>query len=231
MEGKIKAILFDFDLTLFDSTSHKVNAVKSAAQQMIDAGLEMGEDEAYELLFKEYLSDFYGTEVISKFLKKHNKFNPKLLAAGIIGYRGGNGNKLEPIPEVLATLKELKNRGLRLAIVSDAPSLGIFKRLRSMGIARFFEEVIGRDITNVHKPSKEPFLEALNRMGLKPEETIYVGDRLERDIKGANDLGMYSVHAKYLDTLSDDSYKGQPDYTIDNFGELIGILQEINQKT
>ncbi|MBT3866039.1 HAD-IA family hydrolase [Candidatus Woesearchaeota archaeon] len=229
---KLKAVLFDLEMTLFDAESHKKKSVELAAQAMVDAGLKMEKEDAGKLLWKEYKKVFHGSNVISDFLKNNNQFDPIILEAGINGYRKVWVENTESYPGVKETLTKLKSLGLRLAIVTDAPLKKALKRVNALGLSDFFEEVLGPnefDDNLPRKPSPEPFLKALNQMGLKPEEAAYVGDWPERDIKGANEVGLISIHAKYGNVLSDNSYKGKSDYEINAFNELLGVIHSINQ--
>ncbi len=217
-------------MTLFDAETHKKRSVELAVQSMLNAGLKMEKEEAEKLLWKEYLIIFHGSQVISDFLKNNNQLSQEILDAGIEGYRKVWAEKTESYPEVKETLTELKSLGLRLAIITDAPVKKALKRLEALNLLDFFEEVIGPEDTGKLKPSKEPFLEATKRLGIQPNEAIYVGDWPERDIKGANEAGLTSVHAKYGNVISDNSYTGKPNYEINAFNELLGIIRSINQK-
>ena len=229
-ENKIKAVLFDLDMNLLDLFTAKNEAIDIAIQAMINAGLEMEREEALEKLKKEYFKDFEGSQVISNFLKNNDKYHPKILAAAINSYRKTKSELLKPYPEVIETLKELKSMNLKLAIVTDAPILKAFRRLDAVGVVDFFDEIVTFDDTGQKKPAPEPFKEALKRLNLSTEEAIHVGDWPERDVLGANGIGMISVHAKYGNKLSDSSFKGAADFEIESFGEIIGVIHSINQK-
>ena len=229
-ENKIKAVLFDLDMTLLDLFTPKDEAIKAALNAMMDAGLDMGKEEAFNKLKQEYYKDFEGPLVISNFLRNINQYHPKILAAAINSYRTSKAELLKPYPEVIDTLTKLKAKGLKLAIVTDAPILKAYRRLDSVGVTEFFDVVVTTTDTGKKKPSPEPFNEALKRLNLTKEEAVHVGDWPERDIKGANELGMLSVHAKYGDIFSDSSYKGKADYELDSFSELLGVVHTINQK-
>lgn len=65
-------------------------------------------------------------------------------------------------------------------------------------------------------------------MGLKAEETVYVGDRVDKDIKPAKELGMITVRilkGKYKD-MEDDEYS---DYTINSLQELVDIVKNLKR--
>ena len=229
-ENKIKAVLFDLDMTLLDLFTPKDEAIKAALSAMFDAGLDMDKEEAFIKLKKEYNKDFEGPLVISNFLNNVKQYHPKILAAAINSYRTTKAGLLKPYPEVIDTLTKLKATGLKLAIVTDAPVLKAYRRLDSVGVTEFFDIVVTVTDTGKKKPSPEPFTEALKRLNLTKEEVIHVGDWPERDIKGANEFGMISVHAKYGDIFSNSSYKGKADFEIESFSQLLGVIHTINQK-
>ncbi len=77
-QQKIKAVLFDLDMTLADLMTAKTSAIDSAISAMINAGLKMEKDAAYEELKKEYFKDFEGRSVITNFLKNQMEENPRI---------------------------------------------------------------------------------------------------------------------------------------------------------
>ena len=60
-----------------------------------------------------------------------------------------------------------------------------------------------------------------------PNETIMVGDWPERDIKGANEVGMKTAFAKYGDTF--DTQNSGADYVLEDISDLISIIETINK--
>ncbi len=221
-----KAIIFDLDNTLIDFMKIKKASIDAAVAGMISAGLKMSRDEATRTLFELY--DEYGIEyqqIFQKFLEKvHKKVDFRILAAGIVAYRKLQLGLLEPYPNVVPTLIKLKERGLKLAILSDAPRLKAWIRLTEMGLADFFDVVITFDDTGELKPSKVGFMMVLNELKVKPEEAVMVGDNQDRDIKGAKNIGMKTVFASYGATKNVKS--SLADFDINSIDELIRIINK-----
>ncbi len=220
----IKAVIFDLDNTLIDFMTMKRLSCDAAISAMIDAGLNVKKDKAMKELFKLY--DKYGLEektIFQKFLKKiAKKVDYEILASGIVAYRRVRAGFLEPYPHVGQVLFELKKRGIKLAIVSDAPRLKAWIRLVSMKINHLFDDVVTFDDTKELKPSIVPFNVAFNRLKVKASECLMVGDRPERDIKGAKKLGMITCFAKYGNPKA----KGSgADYEINDIKELLEIVE------
>ena len=220
----IKAVIFDLDNTLIDFMTMKNHSCGAAISAMIDAGLNVDKGKALKELFSLY--DKYGLEektIFQKFLKKvMNKVDYEVLASGIVAYRRVRAGFLEPYPHVSDVLFELKRRGIKLAIVSDAPRLKAWIRLVSMKLNRLFDVVITFEDTKELKPSTKPFELAFKKLKLRPSECLMVGDRPERDIKGAKKLGMSTCFAKYGNIKARDS---KADYEINDIKELLEIVE------
>ncbi|HEU4562220.1 MAG TPA: HAD-IA family hydrolase [Longimicrobium sp.] len=86
-------------------------------------------------------------------------------------------------------LHELKRRGYRLAVISNADGR-VEALLDSLGLLSHFEFVIDSGSVGVEKPDPRIFRMALERMGVQPHEAVYVGDVYEIDVVGARAAGM-----------------------------------------
>ncbi|MEM3616580.1 MAG: HAD family hydrolase [Candidatus Bathyarchaeia archaeon] len=69
----------------------------------------------------------------------------------------------------------------------------IYAGLRRVGISKFFDVILVSDAVGWRKPHVKIFEEALKKLGVGAEETVYVGDSPEEDVKGAKQLGMKTV--------------------------------------
>lgn len=192
---KIRAIVFDLDNTLIDFMQLKKESCKAAVQAMIAAGLKMDEKQAYAKLMKTYFKvGLESDEAFTHFLIEIDQFNYKILAAAINRYLEAKNCLIKPYPNVKTVLKTLKEKGLILSIVTDAPKTKAYQRLLLMDIEHYFRFVVGFEDTNLKKHTGLPL-----QLGIKllkkdtPEllnsEILMVGDSIERDITPAKNLG------------------------------------------
>ncbi|OIO41551.1 hypothetical protein AUJ62_02660 [Candidatus Pacearchaeota archaeon CG1_02_32_21] len=194
-----RAIIFDLDNTLIDFVETKNLVIQESVKAMIDAGLKAN----YESLLKEFSSYYWkhGIEeqkIFQKFLKqKYGKIDYKILAHAILAYRKTKNGLLSPYPGAKNMLIALKEKGLKLAILSDAPRLEAYLRLCSVGFDDFFDVILTKDDTKSIKPHAKGFLLAAKKLGVNPKDCVMVGDRPEKDIIGAKNLGMKTIFAKY----------------------------------
>lgn len=219
----IKAVLFDLDNTLIDFMKMKKMCVENAADAMIDAGLEMGREEATEKLFKEYWEiGIEHDQIFQRFLEKvDGEINYKILGSAIAAYRKTVISYLEPYPHVTSTLTELKIKGIKIGIVTDAPRIKAWIRLCALKLHHLPDTVITVDDTGERKPSTKPFKKALQELQTKPQECLMVGDWIDRDIEGAKKLGIKTCFAKYGHIQG--KTEGA-DHTINDIKELLEII-------
>lgn len=224
----IKAVIFDLDNTLLDFVKMKDTAINAAVEAMIDAGLKMDKEEVKKKIYEIY--EEKGIEyqqVFDKFLEGVlGEIEPKIHAAGIVGYRRAREGTLVTYPHVNVTIIELLKRGLKLAVVSDAPRLQAWLRLCTLGLHNYFDVVVAFEDTGKRKPDPQPFEKVLSLLEVKPSEVIMVGDWAERDIIGAKTLNMKTVFARYGDTFGTKS--SGADYEINDLLELLEIVDKEN---
>ena len=98
-------------------------------------------------------------------------------------------------PDALEALDRLRARGLRTAVVSNAPFPPEFmhRQTRLSGIAERVDAVVFSSEVGRRKPAPELYLAALDRLGAEPAETLFVGDRVLEDYDGPRRLGMQAV--------------------------------------
>lgn len=79
-------------------------------------------------------------------------------------------------PETISTLTELKKRGARIGIISTKYRHRILDYLKDYLPDDFFDIVIGGEDVKQPKPHPEGLLLAIERLNVRPEETLYIGD-------------------------------------------------------
>jgi len=224
----IKGVVFDLDNTLLDFMKMKEFAVKAAIKGMIEAGLIVNEDKSYNEINSIY--EEFGWEnqkVFDVFLEKSiGHVDNKFLAAGIVAYRRAREANLMAYPNVNKTLMALSKSGIKLGVVSDAPSREAWMRIYYLNLYHYFDVVITYDDSGERKPSPIPFQLALDGMGLRPEETIMIGDWPERDVVGAQQIGMKTAFARYGDTFG--TVNSGADWDLNDIYQLVSIINEHN---
>ncbi len=97
-------------------------------------------------------------------------------------------------PEVKDVLMELQQRGLKLGLISTGYEEGIHLILEKVNLEKTtFDIIVGVDTAQCMKPHPDIFKYAVKELDVKPEETIFVGDDVEADYKGAENAGLRAL--------------------------------------
>lgn len=97
-----------------------------------------------------------------------------------------------PYPESEIVMEELRDRGLKLYVVSNWDVL-LGEVLEDLGWMRYFEGVVSSAVVGVEKPETGIFEEALRVSGASGGRTVHVGNDPEADVRGAAQAGLDAV--------------------------------------
>lgn len=99
-----------------------------------------------------------------------------------------------PYDDAAYTLEQLSGKYM-LALLSNGPSDGQRNKLRQCGLDKYFdpERIIVSGDYGIKKPDPRIFIIACEKLGVKPEEAVYVGDIYARDVLGAHRAGLTPV--------------------------------------
>jgi len=207
-------VLFDLDGTLIDSGPIIMASMRHASVTVL--GREPDEERVR--------ASIGGPGLIAQM----RELDPGRVDELVESYRAHNEPlhaTLESFEGVLELLPELRARGHRLGIVTA-------KRVRTVHLAfdRFpvlrdtTEVLVGAEDTQRHKPDPEPLLEALARMGARPEDAAYVGDS-PFDIRAGKAAGAFTVAVGWGGIHSEERLlREEPDALVRMAEELLGLL-------
>ena len=216
----IKAILFDINGTLIDIHTDEGNEeiYRGISHLLTYQGITLhrweARDEYYRIMdvqrkaSMEQYPEFDVVNIFREFLKR------QFLAKGVIPteklewlplflaetYRGISRNRLQLYPGVLEVLSELHSR-YKLAAISDAQSAWCRSEMRAVGIEGYFDPIIVSGDYGYRKPDHRLFRAALAVLNLNPENVLFVGNDMFRDIYPANQLGGFSLMISPTATL------------------------------
>ena len=131
-------------------------------------------------------------------------------------------------PDYLHGLLDTLSQRYRLGLLSNYPDgVAIRATLERLDLEKYFQAVVvSGDVGHV-KPHPLPFETVLDRLGVGPEEAVYVGDNWLGDIQGAKQVGMAAVYTLQYDTPEKfERREGDrdPDLTIHHLTELLDHL-------
>ncbi|NYZ76614.1 TIGR02253 family HAD-type hydrolase [Candidatus Micrarchaeota archaeon] len=216
----IKVVLFDIDNTLFPSNEFAELARRHAISLMIEAGLPVDADKAYEklqLIIKKYGPNY--PKHFNALLKEFGmKPNPKIVAAGIVAYHQAK-TSIFPYPDVPQTLIHLREEGYKVCAASQGVAIKQWDKLIRLGLHNILHEVF---VTP--KKSKKFYRSILRKLKLTPQEVVMVGDNIETDTKPAGEAGITTILVS-----PKGRHKGEADYSVKSIGEIPKILEGLKR--
>ena len=136
-------------------------------------------------------------------------------------------------PDAESLLKRLKEKGYALGVISNTGSLTqVYYSLEAYGIRKYFETVCLSCISGFRKPHPILFEMTARNLGLLPEECMYVGDTLTRDVIGSRRagygkcvrIGSFLTGPSDMQVAIRDEEKADADYVVEHLSEIAGLL-------
>lgn len=197
----IKKIIFDVDNTLIPWKKEYFEEIKEVLNEL---KIDYTENDFNQIL-----------KALGEYENEHYKFDRKLMIEYInkctgkqypIEFMYGCTDKWSKCaPEkielqLIETLEYLKTK-YELVVLTDWYADQQAKRLEKAGILKYFTNVYGAEKTN-RKPFKDAFIQAIGDN--MPEECVMIGDSLERDIKGALNVGCKAINYSQDNNISEE---------------------------
>jgi 2-haloalkanoic acid dehalogenase type II len=195
----LKAVLFDVGLTLIKTAPFPeiysriltCFGVKVSIDDIIRAQ-EATESEFDAANYPINRRKEYWTRYNASLLEKLGVKERRLFLAEKIDALWWEFSHLQVYSDVEPTLSSLRAKSLKLGIVSNGLEKDLEHVLEKLKLKEWFDVVVGIDSCNCAKPDKEIFLYALDRLGVQPGDSLFVGNSAETDYRGALNVGIKS---------------------------------------
>lgn len=210
--ASINTIMFDFDGTLMDTTDLIIESFKYTVRKHLNYDIDA--KDLYPTFGRpliealEELAPNRGEELIKTY-REFNLYNHDQMV-----------NIFDHVPETLAALKDRK---IKLGIVTSKSRATLEKGLELYNLKPYFDAIVALEDTVRHKPHPEPILHCLQLLQATPDQALYVGDS-PHDIKCAHQAGVKAVAVRWS-YLSWDSIEAEnPEFTIETIQDLFTII-------
>ena len=232
----IDTVLFDLDDTLHDDTAaYRAAALVAArmaarergidAQALADAydGAAMG---FWSALSVEHLTRSIGDERTRMWydaLREIGVDDLELAARCAAAYVAARAEVLALAPGAVELLDALRARGCKLGLVTNGFAATHHDKIDRLGLRERMDGFFLADEVGMVKPDPELFLHACRELGSEPARTAMVGDRYDRDVRGAQQAGLFTV---LIDVHAIPLPDGAPppDAVVDAIDEVLAVL-------
>lgn len=160
---KVSAVIFDFDMTLADSSwaIHRCTnllakefGLKEVPRELVLRGIGLPIEDCWRLFwgdFKEEWIDFYRAR-----------------------FRGEEQSGIKPFPNAVPLLEKLRAAGIKTGVVSNRKFAR--KVIDSTGLAPYMDAVVGLEDVTRAKPAPDALFLGIERLGSSAGASLYVGD-------------------------------------------------------
>ena len=211
MVVRLKAILFDLDGTLLDSVPVILKSFREVYDEM---GIPF--DEGFVLrnigIPLRVQGKVFGGERAEEFIERYK-----------VIYRRYHGQDDKLFPGTVEMLDVVRAKGYRTAVVTSKSVPSTQRTTQGAGIADKFDVMVTADDVTHPKPHPEPIVKALELLGVRPEEAVYVGDALS-DVDAAQKAGVRMAAVSWGARTREDLEARCPGRVFDSWREFLDWL-------
>lgn len=228
----IKAVLFDFDHTLYD----REKTIAGAASEL------------YRLLKKDYLkeeiteADFAQALLTAETSEKGYYANgyqgvcDELERLGMFAQKPTKEQYCEHFyptmskhitvfPDTYPVLAQLREAGYKVALLTNGYIASQQGKLQYTRVPDYMDEIIISEELGKQKPHPLTFIAMCRRLGIRTDEAVYVGDNIISDICGARGAGLIPVWKPFAREWPADVTP--PPFIINELSEIHAILEKL----
>ncbi|MEX2215590.1 MAG: HAD family hydrolase [Phycisphaeraceae bacterium] len=129
---------------------------------------------------------------------------------------------IKPHPDAQRVLSQLKQTH-RIVMVSNHPTHAQLDKVARLGFDPHFDAIVTSEETGVEKPDPRIFQVALDRVGVKAEEAVMIGDHTTGDIEGAHAAGIRTIYMSQFNR--NESAPACADYVVERLGDVLAIVR------
>ncbi|NIN65413.1 MAG: HAD-IA family hydrolase [Anaerolineae bacterium] len=245
----LRGIIFDLGNTLM-YMGHEWSAVlaqggRDLAEFLVNKGIEIepGQfaDDFISLrrtLYKksveqqvEYTADYTLTTLLAQL--GYERVSDGLIEQATNAFFAFEESYWQPYPESQDTLRELSERGYRLALISNATYDPLIQRLVDKGdFRKWLDMALSSAAVGLRKPHPGIFQMVLDHWGFPPSQVLMIGDVLRFDIAGAHNSGMKGILAAW-DLYPDYDAEADfvvPDARVDSLTDLVEVIVVLDEQ-
>ncbi len=221
----IRGIIFDLDDTLYDYSfleQEATNVIEQYAEQLLQIkkelfreAVQIGKEKVKKQL--PFVAAGHSRVLYYQKALEHLNYYPLSMALELEqiywDYFFQQMKLRKGVEELLNLIKKI---GWKISICTDLTTAIQLQKIRVLGLERWIDCIVTSEEVGVEKPNSEIFCFCLEKMQLDRKEVIMVGDSLERDIKGAEKVGIQAIW--YVNHKIEVQQKER--HMVENFTEL-----------
>ncbi|MEH7883454.1 HAD family hydrolase [Bacillus sp. JJ1609] len=219
---EIKAVFFDLDGTLLDRNASLVKFIKDQYERYIKELSLINKQHFINRFLELDCRGYVWKDRVYSQLLQEMKITSLTWEVLLEDYLNNFKHACVPFRNVRKVLETLRQMGIKLGLISNGKRQFQRDNLKALGIADYFNTILISEEVGLRKPDPLIFQMGLDHLSVSAEESIFVGDHPENDIKAARDAGMLGIWKR-------DEYwmEAAADFTINDLYEIVAIVQNL----
>jgi putative hydrolase of the HAD superfamily len=134
-------------------------------------------------------------------------------------------NNCVPFTNLTQMLEELKRSNILLGMITNGYGQFQMDNIRALGIENYFDAILVSEWEGIKKPDPKIFKRALEQLNVLPNQSLFVGDHPDNDVKAAQNVGMKGIWKKDFQWNNVEA-----DFIVDDLEELSLIIENLNKQ-
>lgn len=165
-DAELKAVIFDMDGVILDSFDAWFNVVNLARKEL----------KLKNISKEEFRNEAWGTSVQADVKKYYQNKSVEEISALYKRLMLESIGKTRLMPGVAEAIQAVRKKGIKTGLVTNSFQSVVSKALEFHKINGCFDAVVTADEVERVKPYPDPLIKICEKLGIMPQETIYVGD-------------------------------------------------------
>lgn len=216
----VQAVVFDLDGTLLDRRVSFERFMREQWQRFAGVLHSLDQSEYVRTMVESDRDGYAPRHELFAGLRARFELPSELAETLLRDYRAGFPSACVLFPDAAGTLSSIRAAGLRLGLITNGSVRMQSRKLECLALAPAFDVILISEAEGVSKPHPEIFRRALDRLGIRPEHAVFVGDHPDVDVSGARSAGMKAVWRRDRT----ESRAVEADAIIEELGELLSLL-------
>lgn len=231
----ISAVLFDLDDTLYRELDYVEQGFRNVAGVLAEHLSKMGAGRkapgpdmlCYQMM---ELMEMEGRGKI--FDRICERYDADISVQELIEVYRDTKPKLSLYPDGEKLLEWLRDKKKKTGLLTDGNAQVQHRKIEALGLDKRFDVVLASDDLGLAKPDPAVYAYCIDRLGIAPQETVYIGDNTSKDFIGAGKIGMRTIRiirpeGMYMRREAEDGFDA--DVTVHLLTEVAAWIQDAEE--
>ncbi|MBU9722801.1 MULTISPECIES: HAD family hydrolase [Bacillaceae] len=213
----MKAAIFDLDGTLLNRDASVKDFINRQHDRLSEQLRHVDKDRYISRFIELDQRGYVWKDSVYQQLVQEFEINEVTWQELLDDYKSEFKNHCIPFENLTSMLEKLKQHNFQLGMITNGYGQFQMDNIEALNIKKYFDAILISELEQIKKPNPQIFKRALERLEVSAEESIFVGDHPENDVKAAKNVGMIGVWKRDHQWNEEEVHA---DYIISDLGEV-----------